>query len=270
MTQPTSPIALNISPPLKHRPNRSPHYQPYAKHPSQRYTSPDAQYIDHRHTPQQLSPRGTAYHHHQQQPQQQPRQPQPQPQYYNQPPRYQQAPPPPLTMPQEEQRQQQQLSPKQPPQSSTYSSKITQETGCHIYRYTNNGDTVDQSLHQIVGSNGKVYVEYIPGHSLVYIPSSASPTIVMGQMMGNSRQGRLKEKSPKNARPSNVFFKYRSHKLPELTLKYPKLNQTVISRMVADHWKAETDEVKDRFKKQYKNEMIQYEVAKKLSRYQSS
>ncbi|KAJ2798873.1 hypothetical protein H4S07_005587 [Coemansia furcata] len=174
-------------------------------------------------------------------------------------------------MPQQEQRQQQQqLSPKQPPQSSTYSSKITQETGCHIYRYTNNGDTVDQSLHQIVGSNGKVYVEYIPGHSLVYIPSSASPTIVMGQMMANSRQGRLKEKSPKNARPSNVFFKYRSHKLPELTVKYPKLNQTVISRMVADHWKAESDEVKDRFKLQYKNEMIQYEVAKKLSRYQSS
>ncbi|KAJ2033947.1 hypothetical protein GGH13_009177 [Coemansia sp. S155-1] len=40
--------------------------------------------------------------------------------------------------------------------------------------------------------------------------------------------------------------------------------------MVADSWKSESDEVKDRFKQQYKDEMIQYEIAKKLSRYQSS
>ncbi|KAJ2101729.1 hypothetical protein GGI09_001608 [Coemansia sp. S100] len=256
--QSISPIDHNMpTPPMQQRPApRSPHYSPYSKRPNSQYASPDRHYRSLRHNHQQQqqpSPHGVTHLQ--------------QPYSYNHPPRYQQAPPPPLSMPQHLPKHQQQ---QQQPQSSTYSSQIIQESGCQIYRYNNNGDTVEQSLHQIVGSNGKVYIEYIPGHSMIYIPSSASPSLVMNHTLANSRLNKLKEKNPKTARPSNVFFKYRSHKLPELTKQYPKLNQTVISKMVADAWKSESNEVKDRFKQQYDDEMIQYEIAKKLSRYQSS
>ncbi|KAJ2752383.1 hypothetical protein H4R27_003175 [Coemansia aciculifera] len=254
MPHPVSPLARAMpTPPMRSAP-RSPHYSPYSKHPNSQYASPERYYMtQQRHNQQQVSPHEVSHH-------QQPNQvPYP---YNHHPPRYQQAPPPPLAMPQQ--------PPKQQSQNSTYSSKIIQESGCQIYRYNNNGDTAEQSLHQIVGSNGKVYIEYIPGHSMIYIPSSVSPSLVMSHTVANSRLAKLKEKSPKAARPSNVFFKYRSHKLPELTKQYPKLNQTVISQMVADAWKVEDEEVKDRFKQQYKDEMIKYEIAKKLSRYQSA
>ncbi|KAJ2031402.1 hypothetical protein IWW57_000733 [Coemansia sp. S610] len=234
------------SPPSHAMPSRSlpesSHYHPYSKNSTRQYASYDNQYVSQRQSP----PRGSAYHH-------QPSQAH----YYSQQPRFQQAPPPPPAVPQQ-------------PQNTTYSSQIIQETGCHLYRYNSNGDTVEQSLHQIVGSNGKVYIEYIPGHSLVYVPSSVSPSLVINQAMANSRLAKLKEKTPKNARPSNVFFKYRSYKLPELTLKYPKYNQTVISQMVAEHWKVESEEVKNRFKQQYKDEMVKYDIAKKISRHQAS
>ncbi|KAJ2908933.1 hypothetical protein GGI21_002389, partial [Coemansia aciculifera] len=213
-----------------------------------------------------------------------PRQMQPQ-QHYSQPPppqqQQQQQQSSPVFL--REQQHRQAPSPLLPPASaqqqssnSAYSSQVILETGCHIYRYNSSGDTVEQSLHQIMGSNGKVYIEYIPGHSLIYIPSSVSPSLVMSHTMSNARQSKLKQKQPqqqqpvKAMRPSNVFFKYRSYKLPELQMQHPKLNQTIISRMVAEHWKTESEEVKNRFKKQYKEEMVKYEVAKKLSRYQSA
>ncbi|KAJ2725392.1 hypothetical protein GGI07_001271 [Coemansia sp. Benny D115] len=51
------------------------------------------------------------------------------------------------------------------------------------------------------------------------------------------------------SRPPNSFILYRSDKLRELVQQYPELKQTQISKMCADNWKNETDEVKEFYRR---------------------
>ncbi|KAJ2543655.1 hypothetical protein EV175_005962, partial [Coemansia sp. RSA 1933] len=51
------------------------------------------------------------------------------------------------------------------------------------------------------------------------------------------------------SRPPNSFILYRSDKLRELVQKFPELKQTQISKMCAENWKNETDEVKDFYRR---------------------
>ncbi|KAJ1860162.1 hypothetical protein LPJ73_001498 [Coemansia sp. RSA 2703] len=51
------------------------------------------------------------------------------------------------------------------------------------------------------------------------------------------------------SRPPNSFILYRSDKLRELVAQYPELKQTQISKMCADNWKNETEEVKELYRR---------------------
>ncbi|KAJ2444893.1 hypothetical protein GGF42_006164 [Coemansia sp. RSA 2424] len=51
------------------------------------------------------------------------------------------------------------------------------------------------------------------------------------------------------SRPPNSFILYRSDKLRELVQLYPELKQTQISKMCADNWKNETEQVKDAYRR---------------------
>ncbi|KAJ2235579.1 hypothetical protein H4R99_000134 [Coemansia sp. RSA 1722] len=51
------------------------------------------------------------------------------------------------------------------------------------------------------------------------------------------------------SRPPNSFILYRSDKLRELVQKHPELKQTQISKMCADNWKNETEEVKELYRR---------------------
>ncbi|KAJ2793569.1 hypothetical protein H4S07_007010, partial [Coemansia furcata] len=51
------------------------------------------------------------------------------------------------------------------------------------------------------------------------------------------------------SRPPNSFILYRSDKLRELVRLYPDLKQTQISKMCADNWKNETEEVKEAYRR---------------------
>ncbi|KAJ2674630.1 hypothetical protein GGI25_004282 [Coemansia spiralis] len=51
------------------------------------------------------------------------------------------------------------------------------------------------------------------------------------------------------SRPPNSFILYRSDKLRELVQKHPELKQTQISKMCADNWKNETEEVKEHYRR---------------------
>ncbi|KAJ2055835.1 hypothetical protein GGH94_006044, partial [Coemansia aciculifera] len=51
------------------------------------------------------------------------------------------------------------------------------------------------------------------------------------------------------SRPPNSFILYRSDKLRELVRLYPELKQTQISKMCADNWKNETEEVKESYRR---------------------
>ncbi|KAJ2690834.1 hypothetical protein IWW39_000494 [Coemansia spiralis] len=51
------------------------------------------------------------------------------------------------------------------------------------------------------------------------------------------------------SRPPNSFILYRSDKLRELVRLYPELKQTQISKMCADNWKNEAEEVKEAYRR---------------------
>ncbi|KAJ1664675.1 hypothetical protein IW140_006174 [Coemansia sp. RSA 1813] len=148
------------------------------------------------------------------------------------------------------------------------SSRIITEPDCQIFCCNKDADPVEFGAQQMISIDGKLFVEHVPGHSIVFVPNKFKPSQIMGNISGQRVKG-SKSRIDKPARPCNVFFKYRSHKLAELQEKFPKLNQTVISRMVAEHWKNETDDVKNKFKLEYKEDMNKYEMAKRVRRSKS-
>ncbi|KAJ1823180.1 hypothetical protein LPJ56_000162 [Coemansia sp. RSA 2599] len=153
-------------------------------------------------------------------------------------------------------------------QPITRSTHVISEPACHVYRADEYAEAEEYSTRQLIAFDGKVFVEHIPGHNIIYAPISLKPQHVL-QSTG-SRVAKLRLKPKKMERPKNIFFKYRSHKVKELQIMYPKLNQTVISRIAAEHWKNEKPEVKEKYKKMYQDEMVQYELAKKIKRVKGS
>ncbi|KAJ2080531.1 hypothetical protein H4R24_003015 [Coemansia sp. RSA 988] len=167
--------------------------------------------------------------------------------------------------PQYYQQQQQQQQHYQPP---TTSSRVVTEPSCSVYRSSQHGDQITHTARQIIAADGKLFIEHIPGHNVIFAPIEVSISSAMhrhSSPISRVVKPRLRA-TPTLSRPSNVFFKYRSVKQRELQEKHPRLNQTVISRMVAEHWKREPDELKQRYKDQYKEEMKKYEISKKLRR----
>ncbi|KAJ2850922.1 hypothetical protein IWW36_001548 [Coemansia brasiliensis] len=163
----------------------------------------------------------------------------------------------PLPPPPHKQQQQQQMS---------TSSRIITEPGCSVFRSNHDGAPVEHTSRQIISVDGKVFIEHVPAHNVVFVPIEMPPTAAIHQRVTGSRVIKARPRVAPLARPSNVFFKYRSVKQRELQMLHPRLNQTVISRMVAEHWKREPKEVKDKFKKEYDEDMKKYELHKKMNR----
>ncbi|KAJ1887097.1 hypothetical protein LPJ66_009293 [Kickxella alabastrina] len=74
------------------------------------------------------------------------------------------------------------------------------------------------------------------------------------------------------SRPPNSFILYRSDKLRELVKLHPELKQTQISKMCAENWKIESEEVKDcyRRKQQEAKTMFLTEQAMEVERISGS
>ncbi|KAJ1885269.1 hypothetical protein LPJ66_010200 [Kickxella alabastrina] len=142
-------------------------------------------------------------------------------------------------------------------QPITQASHIISEPTCRIYRTTTDSteEATEFTARQLIAFDGKIFIEHLPGHNIIYAPSKPRMP---------SHITKLKLKAKTMDRPKNVFFMYRSHKVKEMQQQYPKLNQTVFSRIVAEHWKNESDEVKVFFRQKYNDEMKQYELAKKV------
>ncbi|KAJ2359284.1 hypothetical protein IWW50_000006 [Coemansia erecta] len=153
-----------------------------------------------------------------------------------------------------------------PKQQMSTSSRIITEPGCMVLRSNRDAAAVEHTARQIIAVDGKVFIEHIPAHNVIFVPVEVQPANAIRQHVAGSRIIKARPRPVPLARPSNVFFKYRSVKQRELQLQNPRLNQTVISRMVAEHWKREPAEVKARYKQEYKEDMKKYEMYKKLHR----
>ncbi|KAJ2723193.1 hypothetical protein GGI07_002828 [Coemansia sp. Benny D115] len=150
----------------------------------------------------------------------------------------------------------------------TRASHVISEPCCHIYMTDMNSEATEITTRQIIAFDGKVFIEHLPNHNVIFAPIKIQPQHVL--QSAGSRVAKLKLKPTRADRPKNVFFKYRSQKVKELQELYPKLNQIVISRIAAEHWKNESREVKERYRREYRNEMAQYELAKKINKAKSN
>ncbi|KAJ1834639.1 hypothetical protein LPJ73_007786 [Coemansia sp. RSA 2703] len=159
-------------------------------------------------------------------------------------------------------------------QPITRASHVISEPACQVYRADMAAEAIEFTTRQLIAFDGKVFIEHLPGHNIIFAPTQLHPHHVLHPKTSSSsltsRASKLRLKSKKLNRPKNVFFKYRSDKVKELQEKYPKLNQTVISKLAAEHWHNETTAVKEQYRKVYQDEMTQYELDKKISRIKGS
>ncbi|KAJ2666342.1 hypothetical protein IW148_001060 [Coemansia sp. RSA 1199] len=175
------------------------------------------------------------------------------------------------------------------PCSSRIGSKASP---CSIYRHDEmQGATSEHRAQQLCATDGRLYIEHIPNHSVVFIPLASS----IDQVLGSLRKPRAQSKhsnhtqpahmappavaqqptptaapqprkpKEKSAKPINAFIKYRSYKIAELKRLHPEVSQTDISRLAGEYWKAESEEVKNQFRCQYREEKKVYDMKKAIN-----
>ncbi|KAJ2719254.1 hypothetical protein GGI07_005323 [Coemansia sp. Benny D115] len=163
------------------------------------------------------------------------------------------------------------------PGTQVYSSRVLSDQDSFVFCFdSHSGTNVEHNVRQMVASDGSVFIEHVPGYSLVYVPNGCSIDVAAGQAMsgGNSAGGRGNQKSggrgaqqqpvmrEKTVKPSNAFILYRNHKIKELRELMPEINQTEISREAGNLWKTESDEVKELFRMKYREEKHAYDLKK--------
>ncbi|KAJ1644031.1 hypothetical protein J3B02_001076 [Coemansia erecta] len=84
-----------------------------------------------------------------------------------------------------------------------------------------------------------------PVSSTSTLPSAASAAAAAASAAASANRRR----KVLTSRPPNSFILYRSDKLRELVQQYPELKQTQISKMCADNWKNEAEEVKELYRR---------------------
>ncbi|KAJ1730608.1 hypothetical protein LPJ61_002921 [Coemansia biformis] len=195
---------------------------------------------------------------------------------------------------------------------------------CFLYRHDSiSGSTVEQGAQQLCMADGRLFIEHIPNHSLVYIPLSSSidevlyslrmqyaappmhdsavrphgcqdqavgtpapqthqqkqaqPRQAQPQQPPQQQQQQVPQSQPqprkpkeKSAKPINAFIKYRSFKIAELKRLYPDVSQTEISRLAGECWKTESEDVKNQFRVQYREEKKVYDMKKATGAIEST
>ncbi|KAJ2448438.1 hypothetical protein EV183_005442 [Coemansia sp. RSA 2336] len=161
-----------------------------------------------------------------------------------------------------------------PAASMAQSSRITGDANSVVYYHDGHGgQLIEHSVRQMVTADGTVFVEHIPGFSMVYVPNNRPAEQVLGMNSntrasnGSSGKGHSNSAAARAARnhtskPSNAFIMYRNFKIKELREKFPEINQIEISRMAGDLWKEESVDVKERFREEYRKQKAEYDIKK--------
>ncbi|KAJ1861047.1 hypothetical protein LPJ73_001144 [Coemansia sp. RSA 2703] len=153
--------------------------------------------------------------------------------------------------------------PLSPPHKVHTSSQLIEESDAGIFYYSLKTDEfIKRPVDQIVGPNGKIYVEHIPNHNIITLPKDISL-----QKFGRriNRKTFLKLQSvevakDKPTKPLNVFIRYRSANLKRARKEHPTASQTDISRILAEQWRNEDPSVKEQYINNFLAENYQYNI----------
>ncbi|KAJ1987323.1 hypothetical protein GGI25_005843 [Coemansia spiralis] len=157
------------------------------------------------------------------------------------------------------------------PPGFSFPFPVTYQKDCTVLIINENSEVMAQKVRQFCAADGTSFIEHVPGHCLVFIPSSLSLSFVMRELR-KIRVPKPKAKpKEKSSKPTNAFIKYRSHKIAELKVMHPEISQTEISRIAGEFWKTEPEDVKNAFQKRYLQEKRIYDMNKaKRSRSEST
>ncbi|KAI9479143.1 hypothetical protein BX667DRAFT_237854 [Coemansia mojavensis] len=156
-----------------------------------------------------------------------------------------------------------------PAASMAYSTRITGDANSVVYYHDGQNNQLNEhSVRQMITADGTVFVEHIPGYSLVYVPNNRPAEQILGMdtntraSNGSSSKGHgnsTVSRAVRNHKPKikNAFILYRSFKYKELRKKHPEMNQTDISRLVGKLWGEELEEVKSKFYEEYRKQKVE-------------
>ncbi|KAJ2845366.1 hypothetical protein IWW36_004809, partial [Coemansia brasiliensis] len=156
-----------------------------------------------------------------------------------------------------------------PAASMAHSTRITGDANSVVYYHDGQNNQLNEhSVRQMITADGTVFVEHIPGYSLVYVPNNRPAEQILGMNTnsrvsnGSSGKGHGNSAGSKAARDrkpkiKNAFILYRSFKYKELRKKHPEMNQIEISRLVGKLWSEELEEVKSAFYEEYRKQKVE-------------
>ncbi|OMJ19729.1 Silenced mating-type M-specific polypeptide Mc [Smittium culicis] len=134
---------------------------------------------------------------------------------------------------------------------------------------------------QIVDSQGVSYIQKIPDHYMLIVSDKVKKDLIVSRLNpDNLRKGisgskaetatkrvskegcssRVKNLNGGMSRTNNSFIMYRIDKKRDIVMRNPMINQKVVSKICADMWRSESDEVRQMYRNRY---LIQRDIDKK-------
>ncbi|KAJ2850921.1 hypothetical protein IWW36_001547 [Coemansia brasiliensis] len=159
-----------------------------------------------------------------------------------------------------------QLSSASSTESFRLTSQIQGQFNSAIYRCSSNNELSRLPVKQQYHADGKLYIEYIPGHNVLFLPTAIPIEAPIKKLRKSQRQKEAQaiQKPIELAKPNNAFIRYRSYRLRDIKQLYPQANQTDLSRIAAEYWRTEDPKIKEFFQKQYKEALQFYHQKLKI------
>ncbi|KAJ2123160.1 hypothetical protein IW147_002853 [Coemansia sp. RSA 720] len=159
-----------------------------------------------------------------------------------------------------------QVQPASPDSLFRPTSQILGQSGGAVFTYNADDKLFRLPVTQFRHSNGKLYIEYVPGNNVLFLPT----TVPVDKPLKRVRQAQFRKSaqdtkaSKEPAKPHNAFIQYRSYRLEEIKRLFPNASQLDLSRIAAEHWRTEDPKIKGVFQKRYKEELQFYHQQLKI------
>ncbi|KAJ2498651.1 hypothetical protein GGH96_004152 [Coemansia sp. RSA 1972] len=159
----------------------------------------------------------------------------------------------------------QQAEPSSPNSLLRPTSQILGQSSGAVFTYNAYDELSRLPITQFRHPNGKLYIEYVPGNNVLFLPTSVPidrplKRVRQAQCRKNAQDAKVKEP----VKPHNAFIQYRSYRLGEIKRLFPNASQLDLSRIAAEHWRTEDPSIKGFFQKKYKEELQFYHQQLKI------
>ncbi|KAJ2745354.1 hypothetical protein GGI20_002240 [Coemansia sp. BCRC 34301] len=159
------------------------------------------------------------------------------------------------------------------PNGQMISSRIVNDPECQVFCHDSQSSSAAEfHVRQIIGADGAVFVEHVPGYHVVYVAvgenvgqavrDSRLPTTIQRPNVAKVNRASTAASRDRPLKPCNPFIMYRNHKITQMRKENPEINQTEISREAAKLWRNESEDVREVFKAKYREEKQVYDLKK--------